>query len=493
MRPLTVRISLALVALLLSLFADTATACTCLPIPSPYRAYREATAVFIGRAVSSRDVSSEETFNDRRYTVDERYFHFAVEESLKGARDSELDISVGRVDSSCYQGFSLGETYLVYAYSDGSSNVLYSGACTRTKDIRYARDDIHYLRALMAGRPEPRIYGSVSRTDVDFQRPNSRLSTPLSGVRVVVEGGGRRFEAITDREGLYQLNNAPDGRYTVRPLLPERYMSYFPEREEIVLDSRAEPHPYAIEARGPSGYAEFTIGWNNRISGRVLDAEGNPVRRARVSLILAGRAPNEMFSVYEAAHDFHDNGRYEIRGITPGRYVISVSIRAPFISELDSPRTYFPSARDLERAQVIVLGESDDLTGYDVRLLPGQVVRQLEGVLTWPDGSPVTNGWLTLSNSQNSEDGAANYEGDRAGAQGRFSLQAFVGAEYWLHASVSTWGLGFGEPPINLWDRGTQLLYSQPVRIRVARVNEPLRIVIPLPNGVTTPVKGTSR
>ncbi len=107
------RILFALVIIILPYFARSTQACSCFAIPSPYKAYKEATAVFIGKVVSSKDVPYEESIRDKKFTVYNRHFHFIVEESFKGTKDTEIDISVGRIDSSCYQGFTIGESYLV--------------------------------------------------------------------------------------------------------------------------------------------------------------------------------------------------------------------------------------------------------------------------------------------------------------------------------------------------------------------------------------------
>ena len=48
--------------------------------------------------------------------------------------------------------------------------------------------------------------------------------------------------------------------------------------------------------------------------------------------------------------------------------------------------------------------------------------------------------------------------------QGQFSLQGFVGAEYWIHVSV------IGKE-----------LKAKPVKVEVKKINEPLKIVMPLP------------
>jgi hypothetical protein len=139
---------LALVATVLPWSASNVMACSCFPLPPPYRAYKEADAVFIGKVTSSKEVPHEEIVRDKKFTVHDRHFQFSVEEALKGTKTAEIDINVGRVDSSCYQGFTVGEVYLVYAYAD-SSGELSSGACTRTSHIKHAFDDLHGLPALL--------------------------------------------------------------------------------------------------------------------------------------------------------------------------------------------------------------------------------------------------------------------------------------------------------------------------------------------------------
>src|SRR6185503_1699631 len=96
-------------------------------------------------------------------------------------------------------------------------------------------------------------------------------------------------------------------------------------------------------------------------------------------------------------------------------------------------RTYYPQAGNPEKAEVIVLGESDELK-LEVRLLPQQVTRQIEGVMVWSYGSPVTkNGWVFLEKLDGSE-GKINvrYDLGIVDRQGRFTVQGFENAEYWL-------------------------------------------------------------
>lgn len=430
----------------------------------------------------------EESVRDEKFTVYDRHFHFIIEESFKGTKDSEIDINVGRIDSSCYHGFTIGGSYLVYAYGE-SGETLSSGACTRTNDIKRAFDDVHYIRAMLKDTPEPRIYGAVARVSNDL-RSESALVEPIEGIKILIEGeNNQRFEALTDKQGFYSVTKVPDGKYKVRPVLPDKYMSYFPTEEEIILDSHGAETNYESVQRGRSAYVRFDIGWNNSISGRVLDAEGSPVERAVVRLLPVERTSKTMNPMYEGISDhLGKDGKYAISGKTPGRYILVVEVYAPFVSGAKSARTYYPQTGTPEKTEVIVLGESGELN-LDIKLLPGQVIRQVEGVMVWSDGSPVIeNGYVFLEQLRNSEDkNNVRYDLERVDEQGRFAIQAFENAEYWLNAEVGTFGLKFGNMQVDLWDSGVRELKAQPLKLKVSKDMTPLKIIIPLPEGLTAP------
>jgi hypothetical protein len=113
-------------------------------------------------------------------------------------------------------------------------------------------------------------------------------------------------------------------------------------------------------------------------------------------------------------------------------------------------------------------------------------MRLIEGTLVWPDGSPVINGWACLTDSEISEEDGEKY--DCTNVEGRFYLQGFEGAEYWLHTLIGTLRMesSFGR---ELHNKGIEWLKAQPVKVTVGKTNEPLRIVIPLPEGVKKPEK----
>src|SRR3954452_24470617 len=100
-----------------------AKACVCMPQRTPYREYQDARAVFVGKVIGSKDVAVTEKLRDKSYTANERIFQFSVDESLKGLKTSTAEINVGRTDSDCYQGFTVGRSYLVYGFGDSNNSL----------------------------------------------------------------------------------------------------------------------------------------------------------------------------------------------------------------------------------------------------------------------------------------------------------------------------------------------------------------------------------
>lgn len=481
MKAILTKVVFAAMFIALPQLAGTASACTCMPIPSPYKALQESRAVFAGKVISTTDIPFSERIRDKTFTYYERRYRVAVTESFKGAKATEVDVSVGRTDSSCYVGFEVGESYLIYAYGN-SDAVLGTGMCTRTNNLAGSLDEIHYLRAMLKGTPEPRLYGSVTRFDDDLTRGQASLYTPLEGIKVVVEGAGRRVEAITDKQGLFSIAKLPDGKYRAYPLLPDDYASGWPAAEEFILGLEGEPESFSTQ-QGSSAYAKFHVRWNNRLSGKILDADGNLIKRAKASILAVGNLNVSPLVIREDRFNYHPDGSYHFAGLTPGKYLLSLSIRAPFPPNRPT-RFYYPGVADINQASEIVVGEKDSPT-FDLKLPAGYVIRQVEGLVVWPDGSTVgEDGWVYLAEAESSDDDDKKYDWTSTDKQGRFSLQGFGGAEYWLHVSVRTTGMKTADGK-ELWDSGTHWLKAKPIRIEVGKSKGPLKIVVPLPEGVS--------
>ena len=87
--------------LFLPIFAQDAFACSCYGVPTPYQAFKNANSVFVGKVVGVKDASGKEIIENKLPdSIDEsfreetvRYYRFAVQESFKGIKAAEIEVS----------------------------------------------------------------------------------------------------------------------------------------------------------------------------------------------------------------------------------------------------------------------------------------------------------------------------------------------------------------------------------------------------------------
>lgn len=280
MKNIVFAMSIFFTALLLSL---KTLGCTCGPLPSVYQSTREADAVFSGKVVSSNEPKAGENSNG-----DDIIFDVEIIDNFKGPTGKRLKINSGSKNSSCYLGFRVGESYLVYASSKGyfgafehpektEGVVFQSNMCTRTGKLWANTDEILFIREMLKGKPEPQIYGSIARDDSSPFTPGSKIKISyLEGIKVIVESNKKRFEAVTDKNGLYRFNNIPAGEYTMQPLLGEIFKSYYPDQVTFGILPNKEVIPLGSRMNVPveskTLYCEFSLSLKSRTDGRMINS-----------------------------------------------------------------------------------------------------------------------------------------------------------------------------------------------------------------------------
>jgi len=125
------------------------------------------------------------------------------------------------------------------------------------------------------------------------------------------------------------------------------------------------------------------------IAGRVLDSDGEPL--AGVSVQLADAAPKKNARPLPWAQT-NDLGEYRLYNVAPGKYAVSASyepdwhrtgahlVLAPAASGKTQPRedymtTYYPGVADLSQAGQVVVTAGAQISGIDVHMTRGGVVR----------------------------------------------------------------------------------------------------------------------
>jgi 5-hydroxyisourate hydrolase-like protein (transthyretin family) len=433
------------VLVLCGVVSPTANACTCARPGTPCESYGAATAVFVGTATSAREADRG---NQKQIDWAPKAFKFSVEQSYLGVDGTEIEVFTGRGGGDCGYGFQIGERYLVYA--SRYENRLTTGICTRTKPFAQAADDIAFLGSLLSAAAGATIYGQIKR-----EITSKKDSSPIGAdVAVKIEGDGLRREVQTDPHGHYRVSGLPPGKFKITLQLPDALTAHQPEREVTVAD------------RGCASVVFYIID-NGRLSGRVFDAEAQPVARIAVSLM----DPSDSKADFVKLDRTDDEGRFSFSAVPAGRYLIAVNFnRFPDPSDPTNayPPAFYPGVVDQPSAEVITLKVGEKRTDLDIRVpsrLPASV---LTGKVVWADGSPVASPFLMIIDA--TRNGSTSRYGVPVDEQGRFTINGYVGQKLVLEARSNRPNVSSpGNEPMER---------SEVVRITLGRPTETVKIVI---------------
>ena len=156
------------------LLPSQAEACSCGAPPDPAIAADAAAAVFVGQVVSA-----VRTEGDTQLPSAEVVYQFEVKSSYKGAQ-GRVSVRTNASSAACGRTFVDGETYLVYA--SGSKEGLRDSACSRTRVIANATEDLAVLDADDTSRP---VNGTVNGASVG---PMREPGTVVSQCDTILEG-----------------------------------------------------------------------------------------------------------------------------------------------------------------------------------------------------------------------------------------------------------------------------------------------------------------
>jgi len=432
---------------------ESASPCTCSLLHTPpCVAFRETPVVFAGLVRSIE----EEKIDIIRFGKKENIrvgltAHFVVEEALKGISVSEVDVATGGGGGDCGYNFKAGERYLVYAYRSGAdalssaaSRTVFGGGskaikqdaltttiCSRTRTLSEAQDDLELIRALIAGKPQTRIFGSVSEfaRDLRIYGFNIDYVGPIADVTIKVESAVGKFETKTDSRGHYRIGGVPPGNYNIRALLPKDYGPLF----SFVKD----PRQVEISPQGCSAEADFDAQIDGRIAGRIFGAEGKPVPDQVEISIATSESAAKGTPFVEARSEYTDKeGRYHFEGVRPGRYVLGVSIADVPAKHTPFPRTYYPKGNDPSQAAIIDLAKGQKLQNMDLRLPPRLTERTIVGVVVLEDGKPAVGAKIVTYDSEDLQHSVFGFDAE-TDSSGRFTIKSFKERKSRLHAYLS--------------------------------------------------------
>lgn len=229
---------------------------------------------------------------------------------------------------------------------------------------------------------------------------DGQTGTALARARVRLEGSGsQRPPVLTDATGTFAFTGLPRGPFSIAldksTYLPGRY----PEPGQTL---RTGFRPLTLKDGQTIEGVTILMFHGGAITGRVVDAYGDPVEFAQVQALRVpkfGRGkPQAQGSV-----STNDLGEFRLARLGTGKYLVLVMPRRDMsgglgadAAEQQPAPTYYPGVPGIDQAQPIAVVRGTSTTGAEVMLVDG-VSAQVTGAVVDGSGQPVTrNGFISV-------------------------------------------------------------------------------------------------
>lgn len=366
--------------LLFILFAfDAAYGCSCMRPGPPCAYYGKVSAIFLGRVVGSAERKSSTDAEGNKTVYDVGTIRFLVQENFVGAPGYEVEIHSGTGGGDCGYWFLRNESYVVYAYRSEDDNKLYTNICTRTAHVSQAEEDLAYLRGLANAKSGATLFGRLFRIVGDPEHGPYKEGPKMAGVKVVVTGAGKTIETVTNDAGEYKVTGLPPGDYDASPQLPENLGAVSNRDKEDNFGRFTGREPLSL-SEGSCGELSFTVRFNGSVSGRVLDAAGDPAKEVQVNLLWGEDSEKYWYTWTDK------EGYYKFVLVQPGTYLLGFNLKWAPDKDDPYPKTFYPGVKTREEASMLTVGEGEALKGYNLTLPPRLRRRELKVTVVWPDG-----------------------------------------------------------------------------------------------------------
>ena len=244
-----------------------------------------------------------------------------------------------------------------------------------------------------------------------------------------------RYRATTDDEGNYRINNISPGSYHAFTLTPA-----------LVAEKAQSRRLLVIAAGEVIRDVDFAMVRGGVITGRITNADGQPLIEENVSVISVTLQPEE----YNPIHlQTDDRGIYRAFGLLPGKYTVSVSQPMDglpnFVRETFR-HTFYPSVTEPDKATVIEVTEGSETNNVDIVTVAPAATFTVSGrVIDGETGKPLPA--ITLGvNKAEGENSVSTIGLSGTNINGEFKLHDVTPGRYTLTIVHSESGEVSGDP-----------------------------------------------
>lgn len=382
-------------------------ACTCVKTSTCER-YGSFDEIFIGKAIGIINEKEKAKLNGNDDSYEKESTVFEISKTIQGKEKKEIKV-LNSTDFGCGTSFEKGQIYLVFANGDeqrgfGTSmcagNLLLSEA---DKDLK----ELDKLKETKGGTFIGRVVKRLQYTDKDFE--------PMSNVKIQIqdiENETKIIETVTDKKGDYYIL-VPKGKYKITPVIPTHT-----NFERFSLSGKD-----ILEIEKGCVVQRFAVQSDSKVSGKVLDNDGNFLEDIKVELVPIG----EESQLFDGVNGYSDkNGNFEITKIPSGTYTLSVNFTRKPNLEYPFHTSFYPNAKKRFDAQIIRIELGQSLENIVFQLQPQIPKIKLKGKLVFPDKKPAGN--FTVNLQRGDSDNSFSYT--KTDKNGNFEIEGFLGKDY---------------------------------------------------------------
>jgi hypothetical protein len=331
-------------------------------------------------------------------------------------------------------------TYSIAGVFPGSYTVQFFGGCGNGGSLApqfypgsptsVAAKPVRFLAGKVTGGVNPvmRPGGTVAGTVTDAG------GHPLSGICASAMAVNQPNQSLLVDALFGTFERSRNGHYELRNLAPGSYQLSFGGQVNSIFGCfsdkyalqwyRAAQDPttqdnISVTAGGTTS-VDARISRSGSISGRVTNGAGRGL--GNICVGLANPATRQLLDFNVAGGITDRDGRYELVGATPGRYLVQFSdcrLRVRY------PSQWYPDQASVAAARIITIRANDVTPGIDATMGSGGAI---SGVVTGPSGAPMANVCVSAL------DASSSFGETITNKRGQYEIPALATGRYQLFA-----------------------------------------------------------